>query len=176
MCGDVVLVPSRHPRRAGPLPAHRIDDAPWIAADGNEGCGRQTGHDPAGDPARRPAGGEGRRVLADRPGGPGGVAAAPAGREAPVTAPPADLAAAVARVGVDPTLPERQLEDALRSAIADRRGYLDCWYVDDTSLWKVELLSPVRETFGGRTLAQALGQCLVAAMGWPGEIGVGAFA
>jgi hypothetical protein len=43
-------------------------------------------------------------------------------------------------------------------------------------LWHVELLWPVRETFGGATLAQALGWCLVGMMGWTGEIGAGAFA
>jgi hypothetical protein len=86
---------------------------------------------------------------------------------------PADLAAAVARAGVDPTLPERALEDAIRAAIADRGGYLylDQWYVDDRSLWRVLVLDPDRETFGGRTLAEALGWCLVWVMGSRGEIG-----
>jgi hypothetical protein len=80
------------------------------------------------------------------------------------------------RAGIHPTLPARQLEDALRSAIAARGGYLGDWWVGADSLWHVELLSPVREAFGGRTLAQALGWCVVGVMGWRGEIGVGAFA
>jgi hypothetical protein len=85
---------------------------------------------------------------------------------------PNDLRVVIAGAGIDPTLPERELEDALRRAIAERRGYLDCWYVDDKSLWRVELLYPDRETFGGRTLAQALAWCLVWLMGSTGEIGV----
>ena len=36
---------------------------------------------------------------------------------------PTDLAGAIARAGVDVTLPERQLEDAIRDAIGERRGY-----------------------------------------------------
>jgi hypothetical protein len=84
---------------------------------------------------------------------------------------PADLAAAVARAGVDPTLPERPLEDALRSAIADRGGYLDGWFVCDQSLWVVDLLVPDSETFRARTLAEALGWCLVWVMGSTGELG-----
>ena len=47
---------------------------------------------------------------------------------------PPDLAAAVARAGVDPTLPERLLEDALCAAIADRRGYRGDWWVGDAGL------------------------------------------
>src|SRR5215204_2544845 len=93
--------------------------------------------------------------------------------EAPL---PVDLAAAVARAGVDPTLPERALEDALRSAIADRRGYVDQWYVDDLNRWRVEVLSSDRETFGGRTLAVALAWCLVGMVGRTVEMGLEAFA
>jgi hypothetical protein len=89
---------------------------------------------------------------------------------------PTDLAAAISRAGVDPTLPERRLEDALCAAIADRRGDRGAWWAGDDGLWYVELLSPVRETFGGATLAQALGWCLVGMMGWAGEIGAGACA
>jgi hypothetical protein len=83
-----------------------------------------------------------------------------------------DLASTIVRAGVDPTLPQRELEEALRCAIAERQGYLDCWYVDDKSVWRVELLYPDRETFGGRTLAQALAWCLVWLMGSTGEVGV----
>ena len=73
-------------------------------------------------------------------------------------------------------MPERVLADALCRAIAERRGYRGGWWVDDDGLWHVELLWPVRETFGGTTLAQALGWCLVGTMSWSGEIGVMAFA
>ena len=71
----------------------------------------------------------------------------------------ADLAATIARAGVDPTLTDRALEDALRHAIADRRGYV-AWDVDEVG-WRVELLRPERENFGGPTLATALAWCLV---------------
>jgi hypothetical protein len=66
---------------------------------------------------------------------------------------PTDLAATVARAGVDATLSDRSLVDALRSAIADRRGYV-AWDVDEVG-WRVELLHPERETFGGQTVAAA---------------------
>ena len=82
---------------------------------------------------------------------------------------PADLAAAVARAGVDPTATPRALQDALEAAIADRRGYVD-WDVDRAG-WVVELLRPGREAFRGRTLEEALAWCLV----WPmvEELGIG---
>ena len=85
---------------------------------------------------------------------------------------PPDLAAAVARAGVDPTAEPRPLQDALKRAIADRRGYVD-WDVDHAG-WVVELLRPERETFHGRTLEEALAWCLV----WflAAEWGVEAFA
>ena len=89
---------------------------------------------------------------------------------------PPDLAAAVARAGVDSTLPERLLEDALCAAVTERRGYRGDWWVGDDGPWHVELLWPVREAFGGATLAQALGWCLVALMGRAGEFGMEAFA
>jgi hypothetical protein len=41
-----------------------------------------------------------------------------------------DLAAAIAQTGVDATLPERELEDAIRDAITDRRGHLGGWHDD----------------------------------------------
>lgn len=71
----------------------------------------------------------------------------------------ADLAAAVARTGVDPTAEPKPLIAALRSAIADRRGYV-CFDVDALG-WRVDLLSPHAEAFRGRTLAEALAWCLV---------------
>lgn len=72
---------------------------------------------------------------------------------------PGDLGATIARAGVDPTLRDRALEDALRHAIADRRGYV-AWEVDEVG-WRVDLLRPEIETFGGQTLAAALAWCLV---------------
>ncbi|CAA9548107.1 MAG: hypothetical protein AVDCRST_MAG19-552 [uncultured Thermomicrobiales bacterium] len=90
-------------------------------------------------------------------------------RDRPTTAVPADLAAAIARAGVDPTAEPRPLQDALRSAIADRRGYL-AWDVDHAG-WVVQLLSPDRERFHGRTLEEALAWCLVWLM--VDELGVG---
>lgn len=83
----------------------------------------------------------------------------------------ADLAGAVAQAGVDPTLDGRALQDALLSAIADRRGYLS-WDVDHAG-WKVFLHHPDQETFYGRTLEEALAWCLVWLMA--PEIGIGQF-
>jgi hypothetical protein len=88
---------------------------------------------------------------------------------------PSDPAAPIARAGVDPTRADRALEDALQSVIASRRGYRWDWWVGEDSLWHVELLWPERETFGGRTLAEALAWCLVRMMGWTGEIGIEGF-
>ncbi len=72
---------------------------------------------------------------------------------------PADLAGTIARAGVDPTLGDRALVDALRGAIADRRGYV-AWDVDEVG-WRVDLLRPEAESFGGQTLAAALEWCPV---------------
>ncbi len=72
---------------------------------------------------------------------------------------PPDLAATIAQAGVDPTLGDRALVDALRGANADRRGYVS-WDVDQVG-WRVELLHPERESFGGPTLGAALAWCLV---------------
>ena len=82
-----------------------------------------------------------------------------------------DLAATIAQAGVDPTLEGRALQDALLSAIADRRGYLS-WDIDHAG-WLVFLHSPDEETFHGRTLEEALAWCLVWLMG--PEIGIGQF-
>jgi hypothetical protein len=83
--------------------------------------------------------------------------------------PPRDLVAAVARAGVDPTAEPRPLQDALKAAIADRRGYVE-WDVDHAG-WVVEPPRPEREAFRGRTLEEALAWCLA----WPmaEELGVG---
>jgi hypothetical protein len=88
---------------------------------------------------------------------------------------PDDLAGAIARAGVDVTLPERQLEDAIRHAIGERRGSIDGW---DYSIkgWCVTLLFPEREQFSGTHLAIALGWCLVWLMGPSGELGIEGFA
>jgi hypothetical protein len=85
---------------------------------------------------------------------------------------PADLAAAVARAGVDPTAEPRPLQDALKRAIGERRGYV-VWDVDRIG-WRVDLLSPDRESFRGGTLEEALAWCLVWVMA--DELGVGPFA
>jgi hypothetical protein len=84
---------------------------------------------------------------------------------------PVDLAGAIAKAGVDVTLPERQLEDAIQRAIAERRGYIDGW---DYSIkgWCVKLLYPDQEECYGTHLAIALGWCLVWMMGTTDEIGI----
>ena len=80
-----------------------------------------------------------------------------------------DLCATIARAGVDPTLEGRELQDALRRAIATRRGY--CWWDVDHAGWVVTLSSPEEQTFYGKTLEEGLAWCLVWLMG--PEIGVG---
>jgi hypothetical protein len=87
----------------------------------------------------------------------------------PVLAP--DLAAAVAQAGVDPTLEGRALQDALRRAIATRRGYCS-WDVDHAG-WVVTLHSPEELDFYGRTLEEPPAWCLVWLMA--PELGVGPF-
>jgi hypothetical protein len=62
------------------------------------------------------------------------------------------------------------LQNALRAAIAHRRGY--CWWTVDHAGWVVTLDS-AREVFYGRTLEEALAWCLVWLMA--PEIGVGPF-
>ena len=87
----------------------------------------------------------------------------------PILAP--DLAGAVAQAGVDPTLDGRALQDALRRAIATRRGYCS-WTVDHAG-WVVTLHSPEEQDFYGPTLEEALAWCLVWLMA--PELGVGPF-
>src|SRR5215211_2681573 len=87
----------------------------------------------------------------------------------PVLAP--DLAGTVAYAGVDPTLEGRALQDALRAAIAHRRGYCS-WTVDHAG-WVVTLHSPEEQDFYGRTLEEALAWCLVWLMA--PELGIGPF-
>ena len=85
---------------------------------------------------------------------------------------PADFAAAAARAGVDPTAEPRSLQDALKAAIADRSGYVD-WDVDAIG-WRVDLLSPDRESFCAGTPEAVPAWCLVWLM--THEWGIGAFA
>jgi hypothetical protein len=75
-----------------------------------------------------------------------------------MTALPKDVALAVARAGIDLELNEDALAEAMRSAIADRRGYVDV-EVAETG-WRVELLAPARMAFEGRTRELALAWCL----------------
>jgi hypothetical protein len=82
-----------------------------------------------------------------------------------------DLAAAVSLAGVDATLDGRDLEHALRRAIASRRGYCD-WTVDHAG-WVVVLMSPEEHEFHGKSLEEALAWCLVWLMA--PELGVGPF-
>ena len=72
---------------------------------------------------------------------------------------PRDLAAAVARAGVDPTAAPRALQDAPKATVTDRRGYV-AWDVDHAG-WRVDLLLPQRERFRGGTPEEALAWCLV---------------
>jgi hypothetical protein len=78
-------------------------------------------------------------------------------RDRPDLAP--DLAGAVAQTGVDPELDGRALQDALRRAIATRRGSCS-WDVDHAS-WVVTLYSPEEQDFSGKTLEEALVWCPV---------------
>ena len=82
-----------------------------------------------------------------------------------------DLAGAVAQAGVDPTLEGRALQDALRQAIAMRRGYCS-WDVDHAG-WVVTLHSPEEQDFYGRTLEEGLAWCLIWLMA--PELGIGPF-
>jgi hypothetical protein len=99
----------------------------------------------------------------------------------PVLAP--DLAGTIAYAVVDPMLEGRALQDALRRAIATRRGYCS-WTVDHAG-WLVTLSSPDEQKFYGRALEEALAWCLVWLMAkgtghpkgldWGHELGVGPF-
>jgi len=67
-----------------------------------------------------------------------------------------------------------ELETAIRSAIADRRGYLGEVRLLEHG-WSVELRSPIAETFTGRTRVTAHAWCLVFLMGEVGELGISGF-
>jgi hypothetical protein len=81
------------------------------------------------------------------------------------------LSDAIAQAGVDPSLEDRELQDAILAAIADRRGYCS-WDVDHAG-WVVTLYHPEDQVFYGATLEEALAWCLVWLM-FP-EIGIGQF-
>ena len=87
---------------------------------------------------------------------------------------PIDLALALAGVEIDINLDDDELESAVRSAIADRRGYLGEVQMIEYG-WEVELLSPDRMTFEGRTRVMAHAWCLVFLMGDVGELGISGF-
>ena len=84
---------------------------------------------------------------------------------------------------VDPTSEGRALQDALRRAIATRRGY--CWRDIGHAGWVGTLDAPERHEFSGRTLEEALAWCLVWLMAkgtghpqgldWGHELRVGPF-
>jgi len=84
---------------------------------------------------------------------------------------PSDLAATLARVGIDVTLEDRALQDAILTAIADRRGYIT-WDVDHAR-WCVDLHLPEQEQFHGLTLEFALAWCPVWLL--HDELWIGAF-
>jgi hypothetical protein len=84
---------------------------------------------------------------------------------------PAGAPGTVAHTGVDPTLDGRALQDALRRAIAIRRG--SCSWTVDHAGWVVTLHSPEDQEFYGRTLEEALAWCLVWLMA--PELGIGPF-
>lgn len=95
-------------------------------------------------------------------------------REGGMSSLPIDLALTLAGAGVDITLDEDDLEHAIRSAIGDRRGYMGEVRLLEHG-WEVELLSPVTETFTGRTRVTAHAWCLVFLMGETGELGINGF-
>jgi hypothetical protein len=76
-----------------------------------------------------------------------------------------------AQAGVDPTLVQRDLQDALHRAIAARCGPRS-WGVDHAR-WLVTLHSPEEEDFDGRTLEEGLAWCLVWLMA--PELGIRSF-
>lgn len=92
-----------------------------------------------------------------------------------MTALPIDVALTLAVAGVDFNLPEAQLVAAIRTAIADRRGYHTEPELTDIG-YRVELLSPERVGFEGRTSEMSLAWVLIYLMGEAGEIGIGGFA
>jgi hypothetical protein len=84
---------------------------------------------------------------------------------------PAGAPGAVAQAGVNLTLDGCTLQDALRRAIATRRG--SCSWPVDHAGWVVTLLSPDEQEFDGKTFEEALAWCLVWLMA--PELGIGPF-
>jgi hypothetical protein len=109
-----------------------------------------------------------------RPGGErgdGAMVVRPGARPVLARDDPAGAPGTVAHASVDPALEGRALQDALRRAIATRRGFCS-WTVDHAG-WVVTLHSPDEEDFYGRTLEDALAWCLVSLMA--PELGIGPF-
>ena len=82
-----------------------------------------------------------------------------------------DLASAIAQAGLDPSVEGRDLQDALLSAIATRRG--SCTWTFDHASWVVTHHSPEEQDLYGKGLEHALAWCLVWLMA--PELGVGPF-
>ena len=78
---------------------------------------------------------------------------------------PWDLASAIARAGVDPSLPRAPLRTALREAIGERGGYFAM--DEDERGWVVCLLRPEEQEFRSVEPEQALAWCLVCLMTGP---------
>ena len=72
---------------------------------------------------------------------------------------PADLAAALAEVGIDPMLNGPALCEALQRTIALQRG--SCSWQPIYMGWVVTLHYPERRTFFGQSLEDALTWCLL---------------
>lgn len=85
---------------------------------------------------------------------------------------PTDLRITLASAGI--SIAEPDLAGAITRAIGERRGYFAGPDVGEAG-FVVELLSPERVTFEGRTETLALAWCLIYLMGETGEIGIGAF-
>jgi hypothetical protein len=68
---------------------------------------------------------------------------------------PPDLAAVFAHIGINPTLEDPALHDAILSAIAERRGYVTRDV--DHAGWRVDLPAPEQQDVHGLRLAIALG-------------------
>jgi hypothetical protein len=84
---------------------------------------------------------------------------------------PRDLAGTVVHASIEPTLEGRALQDALRAAIATRRG--SCSWTVNHAGWVVPLHSSKQHGFYGRRRGEALVWCLVWLMA--PELGVGPF-
>jgi hypothetical protein len=72
-----------------------------------------------------------------------------------------DLSGAVTHAGVHPTLEGRALQDALRHAMATRRGSCSRTVDHAGCKWVATLSLPEEQTFYGKTLEEALAWFLV---------------